>query len=334
MPKSSDRRIRTSSGWSPDRRMSKGAGTISLRDLVRQALRMRPDRIVVGEVRGAEVVDLLAALNTGHDGGAGTVHANTAADVPARLEALAGLGGIGREALHAQLAGAVRVVLHVRRGGRQRVLQEIAVLERGPDGIVVAVRRWCSAAGVSRAHRVLAGLLADHGQRDSVVICLLLAVAALLWPLRVRLGGSGSAPGWLGGADRGDVAGTSSGSWRLRAGRSCRQLRRSRLPGALAGAAGCAGHRRGPRNGHAVGSAALSERRRRTALVDIVAGLRMLGRELRAGAEPAVAARNAGSAARGAGAEVLAGVAQLARVDSARPSGSSAATRVTHGCRP
>ena len=80
-----------------------GAGTISLRDLVRQALRMRPDRLVVGEVRGAEVVDLLAALNTGHDGGAGTVHANTAGDVPARLEALAALGGVGRAALHAQL---------------------------------------------------------------------------------------------------------------------------------------------------------------------------------------------------------------------------------------
>ena len=72
-----------------------GAGTISMRDLVRQALRMRPDRIVVGEVRGAEVVDLLAALNTGHDGGAGTVHANAAADVPARLEALAALGASG-----------------------------------------------------------------------------------------------------------------------------------------------------------------------------------------------------------------------------------------------
>ena len=54
-----------------------GVGEVSLRQLVRQALRMRPDRIVVGEVRGAEVVDLLAALNTGHDGGAGTVHANS-----------------------------------------------------------------------------------------------------------------------------------------------------------------------------------------------------------------------------------------------------------------
>ncbi|CAM5674721.1 hypothetical protein SALBM311S_00132 [Streptomyces alboniger] len=60
-----------------------GAGLVTLQDLVRQALRMRPDRLVVGEVRGPEVVHLLAALNTGHEGGCGTVHANAAADVPA-----------------------------------------------------------------------------------------------------------------------------------------------------------------------------------------------------------------------------------------------------------
>src|SRR3954470_7144395 len=65
-----------------------GAGLVTLRDLVRQALRMRPDRLVVGEVRGAEVVDLLTALNTGHDGGCGTLHANRPGEVPARLEAL------------------------------------------------------------------------------------------------------------------------------------------------------------------------------------------------------------------------------------------------------
>ena len=84
-----------------------GAGEVTVRDLVRQALRMRPDRIVVGEVRGAEVVDLLTALNTGHDGGAGTVHANSPAEVPARFEALAALGGLDRSALHSQLAAAV-----------------------------------------------------------------------------------------------------------------------------------------------------------------------------------------------------------------------------------
>lgn len=84
-----------------------GVGEVTLCQLVRQALRMRPDRIVVGEVRGAEVIDLLAALNTGHDGGAGTVHANNPAEVPARLEALAALGGLDRAALHSQLAAAV-----------------------------------------------------------------------------------------------------------------------------------------------------------------------------------------------------------------------------------
>lgn len=84
-----------------------GAGEVTMRQLVRQALRMRPDRIVVGEVRGAEVVDLLAALNTGHDGGAGTVHANSPGEVPARLEALGALGGLDRGALHSQLAAAV-----------------------------------------------------------------------------------------------------------------------------------------------------------------------------------------------------------------------------------
>ena len=100
-----------------------GVGEVTVRQLVRQALRMRPDRIVVGEVRGAEVVDLLAALNTGHDGGAGTVHANNPAEVPARLEALGALGGLDRAALHSQLAAAVQVLLHVARdrGGRRRL---------------------------------------------------------------------------------------------------------------------------------------------------------------------------------------------------------------------
>lgn len=92
-----------------------GQGFIGLRDLVRQALRMRPDRIVVGEVRGGEVVDLLAALNTGHEGGCGTVHANSADDVPARLEALALAAGLGREALHSQLSAGIDVVIHLRR---------------------------------------------------------------------------------------------------------------------------------------------------------------------------------------------------------------------------
>jgi pilus assembly protein CpaF len=115
-----------------------GAGEITLQDLVRQALRMRPDRLVVGEVRGAEVVDMLGALNTGHQGGCGTVHANSAADVPARLEALAVAAGLSREAAHAQIAAAVEAVVHLRRGpGGRRQVAEVAVLERH-DAVVEA----------------------------------------------------------------------------------------------------------------------------------------------------------------------------------------------------
>ena len=117
-----------------------GMGLVTLRDLVRQALRMRPDRLVVGEVRGPEVTDLLAALNTGHEGGCGTVHANAAGDVPARLEALGSTAGLDRAALHSQLAAALSVVVHLvrDRSGRRRVA-EIHVLERGRDGLVGTV---------------------------------------------------------------------------------------------------------------------------------------------------------------------------------------------------
>ncbi len=116
-----------------------GAGAVDLQALVRQALRMRPDRLVVGEVRGAEVTDLLAAMNTGHEGGCGTIHANSAADVPARVEALAMTTGLPRAAVHSQLASAVDLVIHLARSstGRRRV-EEIAVLRRSPAGEVVA----------------------------------------------------------------------------------------------------------------------------------------------------------------------------------------------------
>jgi pilus assembly protein CpaF len=114
------------------------AGAISLTDLVRQSLRMRPDRLVVGEVRGAEIVDLLTAMNTGHEGGCGTVHANSTADIPARLEALASLGGLPRAALHAQLASALDAVIHVARDGSgMRRVAEISILVREPaSGLV------------------------------------------------------------------------------------------------------------------------------------------------------------------------------------------------------
>lgn len=126
-----------------------GTGRVTLRDLVRQALRMRPDRLVVGEVRGPEVTDLLAALNTGHEGGSGTVHANAAADVPARLEALGSTAGLDRAALHSQLAAALSVLIHLvrdRRSGLRRIA-EVHVLERGPAGLVrtVPAAIWATA---------------------------------------------------------------------------------------------------------------------------------------------------------------------------------------------
>jgi len=114
-----------------------GHGQVTVRDLVRQALRMRPDRLAVGEVRGGEVVDLLAALNTGHEGGCGTIHANSAADVPARVEGLALAAGLGREAAHSQFASAIDLVIHLTRddGGRRRVA-EVAVPVRELGGLV------------------------------------------------------------------------------------------------------------------------------------------------------------------------------------------------------
>lgn len=147
-----------------------GAGEVDLATLVRHALRMRPDRIVLGECRGAEVREVLTALNTGHEGGCATVHANAVEDVPARLEALAALAGMGREAVAAQASSALHAVIHLRRAdGVRRVVQVGAVvrgasglvvepvIELGPDGAVrhrpgwvEFARRWQLAPGADR----------------------------------------------------------------------------------------------------------------------------------------------------------------------------------------
>jgi pilus assembly protein CpaF len=111
-----------------------GAGVITMRDLVRQSLRMRPDRICIGEVRGAEVVELLTALNTGHEGGCGTVHANSASDVPARLEALALMAGLDRIAVHSLICAGLDCVIHVERlPGGLRSVQGVYALDRDAD---------------------------------------------------------------------------------------------------------------------------------------------------------------------------------------------------------
>lgn len=145
-----------------------GVGEVPLRRLVRESLRMRPDRLVVGEVRGSEVVDLLAAMNTGHEGGCGTVHANAAVDVPARFEALGVAAGLSREAVHAQLASAVQAVVHLHRAsdGLRRVAQ-IAVLTRTERGFVEAVPAVSFGADgtpiMGRGADVLDQLFADRG---------------------------------------------------------------------------------------------------------------------------------------------------------------------------
>jgi pilus assembly protein CpaF len=114
-----------------------GAGGVDLTDLVRESLRMRPDRVVLGECRGAEVREVLSALNTGHDGGCTTVHANAATDVPARLEALGALAGLDRPALAAQAASAFHAVVHLRRDGGRRRVAELAVVDRTGEGALV-----------------------------------------------------------------------------------------------------------------------------------------------------------------------------------------------------
>ncbi len=114
-----------------------GRGAIDLRLLVRNALRMRPDRLVVGEVRGGEALDLLLAMNTGHDGSLATVHANGPEDALRRLETMALMGGVDvpHSAVREQVASAVHAVMHLARdaGGKRRV-EAIAFVERAGAG--------------------------------------------------------------------------------------------------------------------------------------------------------------------------------------------------------
>ncbi len=142
-----------------------GQGEIPLRTLVRQALRMRPDRLVVGEVRGAEVVDLLAAMNTGHEGGCGTIHANSAAAVPDRLAALALAAGMTLAGVHAQAGAGLEVVVHLaRQPDGTRVVAELGVVARGVDRTEVhpALVRRGGTLGPAGAYAALAERLGGH----------------------------------------------------------------------------------------------------------------------------------------------------------------------------
>ena len=96
---------------------SSGRGTITIRDLIKTSLRMRPERIIVGEVRGAEALDMLQAMNTGHDGSLSTGHANSTKDMLSRLETMVLMGaeGLPLEAIRQQIASAVDIIIHLSR---------------------------------------------------------------------------------------------------------------------------------------------------------------------------------------------------------------------------
>jgi pilus assembly protein CpaF len=173
-----------------------GAGVIGLRELVRQALRMRPDRLVVGEFRGTEMVELLVALNTGHDGGAATLHANSAADVPARLTALGALAGLSPATVASLASSALRCVVHLRRdvgaalgsdeglevdgelgkgldvasGPRAtRVVEEIGLMAPAAGGGLEVLPVWSRARGVGIAAGELARELHARGAAAELI---------------------------------------------------------------------------------------------------------------------------------------------------------------------
>ena len=133
-----------------------GVGAVSMTSLVCTALRMRPDRIVLGECRGPEVRDVLTALNTGHEGGWATLHANSPADVPARLTALGALAGLDEAAVAAQAASALDAVVHLRRqagaAGARRYVASVGVLRReaSPVGAVLICEEALHVTGDGR----------------------------------------------------------------------------------------------------------------------------------------------------------------------------------------
>jgi pilus assembly protein CpaF len=116
-----------------------GEGCITQRDLVRNSLRMRPDRIVIGEVRGAETLDMLQAMNTGHEGSMTTVHANNPRDALRRLENMVSMSGINYpiRAIREQLSSALNVMVHLERmtGGKRRVVQIVEITAMEGDTI-------------------------------------------------------------------------------------------------------------------------------------------------------------------------------------------------------
>jgi pilus assembly protein CpaF len=129
---------------------AEGAGAVSVRELVRAALRMRPDRLVVGEVRGGEAFDMLQAMNTGHDGSLSTVHANSPSDALARIETLALLAGVALPlpAVRSQIASAIDAIVQVERGSKgRRVVTAVAEVDESRTSRAPRVRPLLARCG-------------------------------------------------------------------------------------------------------------------------------------------------------------------------------------------
>jgi pilus assembly protein CpaF len=151
-----------------------GTGAVTLRDLLRNALRMRPDRIIVGEVRGAEVLDMMQAMNTGHEGSMTTLHANSPRDALSRLENMVGMSGfeLPLRALRSNIASAINVIVQISRltDGRRRVtsVQEIV----GMEGDIVTMqeifrfeRQGMEQGGFVRGRFVATGIRSAFSER-------------------------------------------------------------------------------------------------------------------------------------------------------------------------
>jgi pilus assembly protein CpaF len=164
----------------------KGVIQVSIRDLVKNSLRMRPNRIVVGEVRGVEAFDMIQAMNTGHEGSLTTVHANTPRDVIARVETMVGMAGLGLPTvvIRKQIASAVNIIVQAERssGGKRYVKQIAEVVgmegdvitmqdiftakeERQADGSVKVVHAW---SGTYPRHAKLNKILRDTGVMSAI----------------------------------------------------------------------------------------------------------------------------------------------------------------------
>jgi pilus assembly protein CpaF len=121
---------------------AEGAGLVTIRDLVRNALRMRPDRIVVGEVRGGEAIDMLQAMNTGHEGSLTTIHANTTRDAMLRLETMVLMSGVDLPltAIREQIASAIDIIVQLgRRADGSRVITGVAEVQ-GREGDTITLQ--------------------------------------------------------------------------------------------------------------------------------------------------------------------------------------------------